>query len=95
MSENTLRVALMAMGFPPTEQTVHGFRATARTMQAEQLGIDPLVTEQQLAHTVKDSLGRAYNRTTYLKQRQALMQQWADYLDSLAVGGAVVALKRA
>ena len=95
MSENTLRVALMAMGFPPTEQTVHGFRATARTMQAEQMGIDPLVTEQQLAHTVKDSLGRAYNRTTYLKQRQALMQQWADYLDSLAVGGAVVALKRA
>ena len=95
MSENTLRVALLALGVAPTEQTVHGFRATARTMIAEQLGIDPLVTEQQLAHTVKDSLGRAYNRTTYMNQRIAMMQTWADYLDQLAAGGAVVALKRA
>jgi hypothetical protein len=64
-------------------------------MLAEQLEVDPLVTEQQLAHTVKDSLGRAYNRTTYMKQRTAMMQQWADYLDKLAAGGAVLALKRA
>jgi hypothetical protein len=64
-------------------------------MIAEQLGIDPLVTEQQLAHTVKDSLGRAYNRTTYMNQRIAMMQTWADYLDQLAAGGAVLALKRA
>jgi len=95
MSENTLRVALLALGIAPTEQTVHGFRATARTMIAEQLGIDPLVTEQQLAHTVKDSLGLAYNRTTYMKQRTAMMQTWADYLDQLAAGGTVVALRRA
>jgi integrase len=95
ISENTLRVALLALGFPASEQTVHGFRATARTMQAEQLGIDPLVTEQQLAHTVKDALGRAYNRTTYMKQRVTMMQQWADYLDRLAAGGAVVQFKAA
>jgi integrase len=95
MSENTLRVALLALGVAPTEQTIHGFRATARTMIAEQLGIDPLVTEQQLAHTVKDSLGRAYNRTTYMNQRIAMMQTWADYLDQLAAGGAVLAFKRA
>jgi hypothetical protein len=74
---------------------VHGFWAMARTMIAEQLGIDPLVTEQQLANTVKDSLGRAYNRTTYMKQRTAMMQTWVDYLDELAAGGAVVALLRA
>lgn len=95
MSENTLRVALLALGVSPTEQTIHGFRATARTMLAEQLGIDPLVIEQQLAHTVKDSLGRAYNRTTYMAQRQTMMQQWADYLDKLAAGDAVLTLKRA
>ena len=95
LSENSLRVALLALGYPATEQTVHGFRATARTMLAEQLNVDPLVTEQQLAHTVKDSLGRAYNRTTYMKQRKAMMQQWADYLDRLAAGGDVVAFKRA
>lgn len=84
ISENALRVALMALGFPPEVQTVHGFRASARTMLAEQLDVDPLVTEQQLAHTIKDSLGRAYNRTTYLKQRTTMMQTWADYLDALA-----------
>ena len=95
ISENTLRVALLALGVPPTEQTVHGFRATARTMQAEQLEIDPLVTEQQLAHSVKDALGRAYNRTTYMKQRVTMMQQWADYLDRLAAGGAVMQLRAA
>jgi hypothetical protein len=32
---------------------------------------------------VKDSLGRAYNRTTHLPQRRAMMQRWADYLDIL------------
>lgn len=95
ISENTLRVSLMALGVSPTEQTVHGFRATARTMLAEQLECDPLVIEQQLAHSVKDSLGRAYNRTTYIKQRQTMMQQWADYLDKLAAGADVVELKRA
>jgi len=84
ISENALRVALMALGFQPEVQTVHGFRASARTMMAEQLDIDPLVTEQQLAHTVKDSLGRSYNRAVYLRQRTAMMQTWADYLDTLA-----------
>ncbi len=83
MSENTLRVALMAIGYPPEMQTVHGFRATARTILAEVLEIDPLVIEQQLAHAVKDTLGRAYNRTSYMPQRKAMMQKWANYLDAL------------
>ena len=76
-------------------QTVHGFRATARTMLAERLEFDPLLIEAQLAHAVKDTNGRAYNRTTYLKQRQTMMQRWADYLDKLAAGADVVQLKRA
>ena len=72
-----------------------GFRATARTMLAERLECDPLVIEAQLAHAVRDANGRAYNRTTYLKQRQTMMQRWADYLDKLAAGADVVQLKRA
>jgi len=28
-------------------------------------------------------LGRAYNRTQFLKERHELMQRWADYLDEL------------
>ena len=51
------------------------------------------MTEQQLAHTVKDSLGRAYNRTTYLAQRTAMMQAWADYLDQLREGAKIIPLR--
>jgi integrase len=83
ISDNSVRTALISMGYTPERQTWHGFRATARTMLAEQLECDPLVIEAQLAHAVKDANGRAYNRTTYLQQRRAMMQKWADYLDAL------------
>ena len=92
MSENTVNAALRAMGFPADEATGHGFRATARTMLAERLGVDVAVIEAQLAHSVSDSLGRAYNRTEFLEQRRTMMQTWADYLDRLRKGGEVVHL---
>lgn len=78
ISENSVRTALISMGYTSELQTWHGFRATARTMLAEVLECDPLVTEAQLAHAVRDANGRAYNRTQYLKQRTAMMQRWAD-----------------
>jgi integrase len=93
MSENTVNAALRAMGFPADEVTAHGFRATARTMLAERLGVPEPVIEAQLAHSVKDSLGRAYNRTEFLSQRAEMMQQWADYLDQLRRGGDVLPLR--
>ena len=92
ISENSVRTALITLGYTPEIQTWHGFRATARTMLAEQLECDPLVIEAQLAHAVKDANGRAYNRTTYLKQRTDMMQRWADYLDKLAAGADVIQL---
>ena len=93
MSENTVNAALRAMGFPADEVTGHGFRATARTLLAERLGIDEPVIEAQLAHSVRDSLGRAYNRTEFLEQRRSMMQAWADYLDRLRKGADVVQLR--
>jgi integrase len=95
ISDNTLRAALLTLGYGPTVQTVHGFRATARTMLAERLEFDPLVIEAQLAHAVKDANGRAYNRTTYMQHRADMMQRWADYLDKLAAGADVIPLHRA
>lgn len=95
ISDNTLRAALQTLGYGSDVQTVHGFRATARTLLDEVLEFDPLVIEAQLAHTVKDANGRAYNRTTYLKQRADMMQRWADYLDKLASGAEVIEFKRA
>ena len=83
MSDNTVNAALRAMGFSTDEVTGHGFRATARTMLHERLGFDPHVIEAQLAHSVQDALGRAYNRTEFFEQRRKMMQAWADYLDKL------------
>ncbi len=92
MSDATVLAALRRMGFPKDEMTGHGFRAMARTMLAERLGVDEAVIEAQLAHSVRDSLGRAYNRTEFLEQRRAMMQTWADYLDRVRKGGEVVPL---
>lgn len=83
MSDNALNAALRRLGYSKDEMTTHGFRASARTLLDEELGFEPYLIEQQLAHEVKDPLGRAYNRTKHLPQRKKLMQTWADYLDSL------------
>lgn len=95
MSENTVRSALRRMGYSNDDMTAHGFRAMARTMIAERLGVAPEVIEAQLAHAVADALGRAYNRTQYLDQRVEMMTKWADYLDRLRAGAQVLPLKAA
>lgn len=83
MSENTINAALRGMGYDRDTMTGHGFRAMARTLLDEVLGFRPDYIEHQLAHTVKDPLGRAYNRTTHLPERTKMMQAWSDYLDAL------------
>ncbi len=83
MSDNAILAALRGMGYTTDEMTGHGFRAMARTIMDEVLGIRPDFIEHQLAHAVHDPLGRAYNRTSHLLERRKMMQQWADYLDNL------------
>lgn len=83
ISENTINAALRNLGFDGTMMTAHGFRAMARTLLDEVLGYRPDFIEHQLAHAVRDPLGRAYNRTTHLKERKKMMQGWSDYLDKL------------
>lgn len=86
MSKDTIRVALRVMGIDANTMTPHGFRAMARTLLDEVLGFRLEWIEQQLSHEVRDSTGRAYNRTQYLPQRAEMMQRWADYLDELNHG---------
>lgn len=88
MSENTLNAALKYLGYDGQTFTAHGFRAMARTLLDEALHFPPHLIEHQLAHAVKDPLGRAYNRTSHLPERRAMMQAWADYLDELRDGEA-------
>ena len=94
MSDNTVRSALYAIGFGE-EQKPHAFRATARTLLVDELGLDWKVIEANLAHGAVDQHGRSYNRTQYIKQRFEMAQQWADFLDKLAAGADVIEFKRA
>jgi integrase len=89
MSENTINAALRGMGYSKEVVTAHGFRATARTIMDEILGERVDLIEHQLAHAVKDPIGRAYNRTAHLPARKEMMQRWADYLERLREGAEV------
>lgn len=94
MSDNGVLSALRRMGFEKDEMSGHGFRAMARTILDEVLQVRPDFIEHQLAHAVRDPLGRAYNRTTHLPERRRMMQTWADYLDGLKAGAKVIPLKQ-
>lgn len=83
MSNNSINAALRYLGYDRETVTGHGFRATARTMLDEVLGFRVDLIEHQLAHAVRDTNGRAYNRTSFLEDRRRMMQAWADYLDTL------------
>jgi len=90
MSDNAILAALRRMGYAKDEMSGHGFRAMARTILDEVLGVRPDYIEHQLAHAVRDPNGRAYNRTAHLAERRKMMQQWADYLDQLKAGAEVI-----
>jgi len=86
LSNNTTNKALRTMGYSTQDDiTGHGFRAMARTVLDEVLGFRIDWIEHQLAHMVRDTNGRAYNRTAHLEGRRQMMQAWSDYLDKLRV----------
>jgi integrase len=95
MSGGAVNVALRRAGYNTRdEQTGHGFRAMARTILHQELGIPPEIIEHQLAHRVPDALGAAYNRTRFIVQRREMMQAWADYLDKMKAGADVLPFRK-
>lgn len=95
MSDNAILAAMRRMGIGKEEMSGHGFRAMARTILDEVLGVRPDLIEHQLAHAVRDPNGRAYNRTAHLPERRKMMQRWADYLDKLKNGADVIPMRGA
>jgi integrase len=94
MSDNAILAAMRRMGIDKDEMSGHGFRAVARTILDEVLGVRPDYIEHQLAHAVRDPNGRAYNRTAHLVERKKMMQKWADYLDKLKAGAEVIPIRQ-
>jgi integrase len=83
MSENGTIAALQVLGIPKEDMSNHGWRAVARTLLDESLGFRVELIEMQLAHSVRDVHGTAYNRTKFIQERHKMMQCWANYLNGL------------
>ncbi|MBN9617675.1 MAG: integrase [Acidobacteriales bacterium 59-55] len=86
MSNNTILFALYRLGYKG-EMTGHGFRGVASTVLYDSGQFEEDWIEMQLAHVQRNKVKGAYNHAKYLKQRTAMMQWWADYLDEQLARG--------
>ncbi|HHW4796149.1 TPA: integrase domain-containing protein [Klebsiella pneumoniae] len=74
MNSQTANAALKRIGYGG-KLVAHGLRSIASTALNEN-GFNPDVIEAALAHSDKNEVRRAYNRSTYLEQRHELMNWW-------------------
>lgn len=83
LSDGALGKGLKMIYFMSDMHTAHGFRATASTLLNGELHYDSAIIELQLAHQKSDKVAAIYDRASRLPERRAMMQKYADYLDSL------------
>lgn len=76
MNSQTANAALKRIGYGG-KLVAHGLRSIASTALNE-AGFNADVIEAALAHHDKNEVRRAYNRSTYLSQREELMSWWAN-----------------
>jgi len=89
MSNGAILMALKRMGYQ-NKMTGHGFRALAMSTIKEHLGYRHEVVDRQLAHAQRDKVVAAYDRAKFLSERRRMMQAWADFIDGVASGTAVM-----
>ncbi len=80
MNSQTANAALKRIGYGG-KLVAHGLRAIASTALNE-ASFNPDVIESALAHTDKNEVRRAYNRSTYLSQRIEIMKWWGNFVYS-------------
>ncbi|AAO70218.1 prophage CP4-57 integrase [Escherichia coli H605] len=78
MNSQTANAALKRIGYGG-KLVAHGLRSIASTAMNEE-GFNPDVIEAALAHSDKNEVRKAYNRSTYLYQRIDLMNWWANFV---------------
>lgn len=81
MAGRTLNALMDRLGFGD-KGTPHGMRAAFSTYFNGRHA-NPDVVERCLAHVPANPVRAAYNRHAYRKERRAMLQQWANYLDLL------------
>lgn len=82
MSENAVLALLARIGYKGT-MTGHGWRSIGSTW-ANEAGYPADAIERQLAHAPDDKVRAAYNRAEFMEPRRAMLQAFADWIDSAA-----------
>jgi integrase len=89
ISDMTLSKAMRII-WPSYRIVPHGFRHFFSTMANEHGQFRHDVIEAALAHKDRNAIRATYNRATYIKERRELAQWWADELEGLKAGAAVI-----
>ncbi len=76
MNSQTANAALKRIGYGG-KLVAHGLRSIASTAM-NKAGFNADVIETSLAHSDKNEVRNAYNRSTYLEQRKDLMNWWGE-----------------
>ncbi|WP_338121843.1 integrase domain-containing protein [Pantoea ananatis] len=74
MNSQTANAALKRIGYSG-KLVAHGLRSIASTVLNEE-GFNSDVIEAALAHSDKNEVRKAYNRSTYIEKRKELMNWW-------------------
>lgn len=82
LSNMSMLMGLRRMG--RTDLTMHGFRSTFRDWAAESTQYPREVCEQALAHVRQDKTEAAYFRGDLFEKRQAMMSDWAVFVNKTA-----------
>ena len=81
MADRSLNALMERLGFSG-DGTPHGMRAAFST-HFNRAGANVDVIEHCLAHVPSNRIRAAYNRHAYRDERRALLQSWANHLDTL------------
>jgi integrase len=92
ISNMSMLMTLRRMG--RSDVTVHGFRSSFRDWAAEATTSPNEVAEMALGHIVANKVEAAYRRGDLFEKRRQLMDEWARYCTTPALGNNVVPLSR-
>lgn len=78
MNSQTANAAIKRIGYGG-KLVAHGLRSIASTAMNEK-GLNADLIEAALAHSDRNEVRRAYNRTTYIEQRKVIMNWWGNFV---------------
>ena len=88
-ADNAFNTALSGLSFNMPPFVVHDLRRTVAT-HLHEMGHPFEVVEKALNHQIRSTVAATYNRAEYASQRKAMLQQWADLIESIVTEQKVI-----